>query len=80
MMPEAGDPVALKRNHHLRELENGVISGRKATVRRELWNARVFKITLDDVAEIVNLLWARAVRLDALLPEQVFPGHPVCQK
>jgi hypothetical protein len=49
MVPRTGDTVTGTGDHHFRELEGGIVRGRKTAVRRQCLYAGILQVTLDDV-------------------------------
>ena len=54
MVARTDDTVAGAGDHHLRQLETGVIRGRKAAVGRQRLNGGVLQVPLNDVPQIVD--------------------------
>jgi hypothetical protein len=61
MMSRTNDPIARTRDDHLAQLENGIVSRRKPSVRGESGHCRILQVSFNDVSQVVEFLPAGAV-------------------
>ncbi len=62
VVPRACDAVAGARDHYFRQLECGIVRGRKSPVGRQRLDAGILQVTINDVPQIVEFLLAGPVR------------------
>jgi len=77
MARRGGEAIAGARDGHLGRLQCGVVCGGMAAVVGQLVDGGVFKIALDERAQIVEFSFAGRVGLHPAGRLQFFPSHPV---
>ena len=65
MMADPNHAVSFARDHYFRQLQNGIVRRRKPAIRGKLCNVRIFEVSFNDGAEVVNLATAGLMRFHA---------------